>query len=238
MSNPPANFTTIPPGSPLASLVLLPSEKPVYTTYRETDARTGLARGLAEYLTQQSLIAQGGREVRFKQVFANWASPNDKSQYPSAAIYSQERGTYDWHALTPTTAKRFQLPAPPGQKPPALVKLAEFVQNFILDVWTNDSAMRANTCALLESALNPVDWMFGLRLNLPFYFNERGEYQMTDMQYLDDDESVTRGYRRVLYWIRASVPVLRVSGFPEARIKAETQVSSDVIVGPNVQTFS
>jgi hypothetical protein len=223
----PAKGSDIPPPGG-TKLITDPSQPPAYTIERLTDARTALTRGLADYLQQQVAVADGGREVRFKRVYSTWADPEKFAEYPSATIWTPEEGIYDGHSFTPTLDPRYQVDPPNG---PYLVKMAEFAVALMVDIWTNDTKMRQELTSLCESVLNPVDFMYGLRLELPHYFNERATYSMEAMKYWDDEEHVIRRYRRSSIRVQAQVPVVKVSSFPLAQPKVKVE---SVTVNPIV----
>jgi hypothetical protein len=98
---------------------------------------------------------------------------------------------------------------------------------------------------MLERDLCPVDFMYGLLLELPHYFNARAIYEPFDSAYEDSAEDATRRYRRAVITLHSNVTVLRVVDYPEAlpRVRAETVESgivdpSGVIVAVGGQVFT
>jgi hypothetical protein len=231
--------------SPIPGTTLVTSDtKPVaYTLNRETDARTALTRGLAEYLLTLKAVAVGGREVRFNKVFSEWADAESQAEYPSAAVWSQEEGIYDAHSFTPTLDPRYKIGT--DIDGPYLLKLAEFTLPIIVDIWAVDRAMRRELMAMCEAAFNPVDFMYGFRLDLPHYFNERATYSMERMRYLDDEENVDRRYRRASIFVQAQVPVAKAVRYMPAKpvVKGAGSAAPNVnsgplVIGPNTKVFS
>lgn len=212
-------------------LVTDPNLPPAYTANRETDVRTAVCRGLKEYTEQLTANGFGGRMVQFKKVHANWAQPDDKATYPSAAIWSEEMGKYDAHAFTPTLNPAYRLASPDHRW---LVKMSEFEVELIYEVWANDNVMREELCAMLESAFAPVDFMFGFRLQLPHYFNERATYEPLAMQYMDDEESAMRRWRLARFHLRVNASVLRLANIPVAipKTNVKTVSTAPLVLSP------
>ena len=71
----------------MTALVSDPDTREAITARRETDARTALTRGLADYLRDLSITWEAGREVTLLRVLEAWAQPEELSKFPSAAIY-------------------------------------------------------------------------------------------------------------------------------------------------------
>lgn len=190
-----------------ARLVTDPSPG-VLTAYREGDARTALTRGLAEYLESIVVNAMGGRQLRFKQVLRSWAEPEQESKYPSAIVYSQVPGTYDASRFTPGVAAKNRIALPDGRY---VVALAEYVQNLTVEIWCTDPSERSELVTAVELAMNPLDFMYGLLLELPYYYNQRAVYEMLDMRYLDSEEDAMRRYRKAAFSVTAQIPLIRLA---------------------------
>jgi hypothetical protein len=212
-----------------AKLISKPGIPVAYTADQETDARTALTRGLAEYLAQIVFPAPGGRELRFDKVLDTWAEPEDGAKFPRAIVYGTGIGIYDAGSLTPDLpTARNRLPAPDGRY---LISSCAFVQDLTVEVWANDPAARRAIAAGLESALLPVDWMFGFVLELPFYFNERATYTLKDMAYPDNEQDAMRRYRKAVFTITGEVPVVNLFTYPLAKPSFRLdEVGPDVVI--------
>lgn len=226
-----ATGTDIPPPGK-ARLITSRDDKQTYSANRETDTRGALTRGVAEILEQLSAQAQGGRVMRFKKVRDDYAEPEQTAVYPSAVVRTIGAGTYDASSFTPEISKDSRIPGPDGRY---VVKLAELKQDLALEIWATDKKERAELVSALESYLNPVDFMYGFRLELPFYFNARATFELTSVVYEDDEETAMRRYRRALFTVAATVPLLKLATFPLARPLFKLQdVGPDVDVVVNL----
>lgn len=179
----------------------------VLTPTRTTDSRTALARGLAEYLGQQRLVWDGGREVAFASVHTTWAQPEDPSTSPALTVTTAGDGQYDTANLTPTLVE-----VVPGRA--YLRQTAELNQEFLVLAWAQDPSMRLALSALLEDAFEPTEFMTGLRLELPYYFGARATYLATALNYADQAEGTAKRWRTVGFVVTGCVPRYRPVGTP------------------------
>lgn len=212
-----------------AKLITKPGTPMAYSGDQETDARTALTRGLAEYLSMLVFPAAGGRELRFDKVLDTWAEPEDGAKYPRAYVGGSSMGAYDASKFTPgPPTKRSQLPAPDGRY---LVSACSLVQDLTVEVWANDPPARRVIVTGLESAFNPVDFMFGFVLELPFYFNERATYTLKDMVYQDTEQDAMRRYRKAMFTVTGEVPVVNLFSYPLAKPSFRLdEVGPDVVI--------
>jgi hypothetical protein len=194
MSDLPAVSVTAIPGR--TRVIVSPKDQEALTNARITDVRTAVTRGLREYVEQLAINADGGREIRFAKVFEAYADAEVPATYPAAIVFASQPGTYDYKGFTPRT---FDLPSGITVR-----SIAEFVQPIDLEVWSNDPRERTALVSMLEQALSPVDWMYGLRLELPHYFNARATYELTNMAYLDVGDDPQRRWRKASFSIIAT----------------------------------
>jgi len=173
-----------------------------------------MARGLAEYLGQQS-VEIGGRKLQLK-AYTTWAEPEDAVTYPAVAI-AAEAGIYD-RGFTPSFEKSID-----GDV--SLMAFSEFQQNLIVDLWATDPRERSYLCAMVEESLNPVDWMYGMRLRLPFYHNTVATYELMASQYIDSADDAMAKYRRAQFTVRANMTTYRLLRFPDAVARFNLDVS-------------
>lgn len=217
---PPRNSVQLKPGArPISSLVREPEYDVKLTAYRETDAHTAMARGLAEYLGQQ-VIEIGGRRLQLT-TFTTWAEPEDAVRYPAAAI-GADVGVYS-RGFTPSYEKTIE-----GDV--RLLAVSEIEQNLQIDLWATDPKERSFLCTMIEESLNPVDWMYGMRLTLPFYHNAVAVYEMLSSQYLDSSDDAMAKYRRAQFTVRSTMTTYRLLNFPDAHPRVIVE-SEDVAVG-------
>jgi hypothetical protein len=203
--------------------VLRNNTPPVITNRHETDARTALTRGLAMYLRGLEFDGGAGRILAFgNRVFDSYADPEVQAAFPSALVSSDTPGTYDASRLTPgEPVDRVQ--AFEGN---AIYATSEFVMDMVIDIWATEPRSRMALVAGMEQALSPTDWMYGLRLDLPFYFGARAGYELQSVQYIDSEESATRRYRRASMVVSGRVPVYRFAAKPLARPRLALDVTT------------
>jgi hypothetical protein len=203
--------------------ILFPQETQVLTVNQETDARTALTRGMGEYLRSLQTVSFGtpARALTFQEVFDTWPQSEDKIKFPSAAVLGRGPGRYDASSFTPGGEQVVD-----GG---TVVKLAELVQTMEVIVWSADPVQRMHSMMLLERALSPVEFMYGLRLELPHYFNLHATYEPTGMEYDDTPADALRRYRRTHVHIMGSVPVLRQARIPPGRVRFKLVVGDTEI---------
>lgn len=214
--------SAVQPPQGLTRLVTDPTSSTAYHLDQETDARTAIARGIKEYLEQLSYNAFGGRLTKFQQVFDTWPQAEEKARYPAAAVIALGDGDYDASSLTPVAYETVE-----GL---GLVKVAELKIDVLVMIYATDNKERANVFAMLEAALNPVDWMYGFRLEVPHYFSSRVTCEPGAMRYEDTQEDAIRRFRKGSVVVRCSTPVLNVSklpfiaaGQPQGQVQANVQ---------------
>jgi len=220
---PPRNSVQLKPGArPLSSLMRDANQPLGLTATRECDAHTAMARGLAEYLGQQT-IEFGGRKLQL-MTYTTWAEPEDTVRYPAAAI-GATTGRYD-RSFTPDIQTTID-------RDIRLLAYSEFTQDLNVEVWATDPRERSYLCAMVEESLNPVDWMYGMRLLLPFYHNTVATYEMLSSQYIDSAEDAMAKYRRAQFTVRANMTTYRLLRFPDAIPRVQLQVVDSVGVDDN-----
>jgi len=165
------------------------------------------------------MVADGGREVRFSKILEVYAEPEVPSTYPAAIIYASQPGEYDADAFTPQT-----IVLDSGL---VLRSVSEYVQPIDLEVWATDPKERMVLAMLLEDQLNPVEWMTGLLLELPHYFNSRASYEVNNMAYLDSSEDSQRRWRKAAFSITARVTQYRPLDRSLPRLKPRLDVRLD-----------
>lgn len=185
------------------------------STYCEEDVRTAIARGLREYLEQLS-IDWKGRPLRFVEVMQTWADNEQPTKFPSAVLVASEQLAYDRSNLSPQVVR-----AASGE---GLRFVCEGVQQFRLVIWANDKVERAGLVAMVESAMTPTTWMYGLRLELPFYFNARARYEPLGVAYDDASDSAQKRWRIATMTITGVLPQIAFTPRPTAKVEGRTLV--------------
>lgn len=191
--------------------ILKSDDVQTFTSIRTTDVRTAMARGLAEYLADKSIIWEGGRRFAFANVFATWAEGEVPAEYPAAVIVGTSPMVYEDAELTPgliqvrdsTDGDNFYFRQVAGVR-----------QTFDIEIWAVDPAQRMALTAMVEDVLEPTDFMTGLRLELPYYFSSRATYEKMTMAYMDSPSDAQRRWRKAVITVDATcgqfVPVGRL----------------------------
>lgn len=180
--------------------ILEAGDKQKLSFVRHTDARTALARGLAEYISQKSITWTHGRLVSFRRVIQTWGEPEVPAEYPSGVLVSDGPAVYDDSTLSPELT---EIADGTGR----FIRIsAELVQPFAFIVWCTDPVQRQALTALVEDALEPAEFMTGLRLELPYYFNVRATFEKLDMLYDDSPSNSIHRWRRSIFSVVGHIP--------------------------------
>jgi len=206
----------IPPSPGATELITIANAKPPKLTgIRKCDAVTALKRGLKEYLEQIYLDVEGVR-VRFEQVFESWAEPETASVFPSAAIMAVDEAVFDYSAFTPVLdpTRIVALNDGPNNTRAYLVKYAEVTVRLAVETYCSSPAERSHVLMMLEDALNPVDWMYGFKLDVPHYFNQRVVYEPMTAQMVDSSGEAGRRWRPGTVFLSGQISLMRVRSLP------------------------
>lgn len=209
------NVRDLPTHEPTRA-ILLRDDKRVPSQTRLTDATTALCRGLAEYAAQQkaNLI---GRDLEFALSHDAQPRAEDLSNFPAFAAFTNETdGTYEAANLG---ARVRQVRYPDGTWETSGSELAIDVN---AEIWANDPEERQALVGMMEDALNPVDWMNGVRLELPHYFNQRATYQLVRVRYTGGSIEALQNLFVARMVLRANVPVTRLLALPEGKPRSRT----------------
>lgn len=205
-------YTPTPELSHLVEHVKDPLDTPhgMLTSRAETDGRSALTRGLAEYLRQLAIEGPGGRRIWFRGgAFYDWDVRKETAHFPAAHVHAPEAGTYDYTALGDGSLhKEDELDTSVDEDKDWLPKnrrlygmrMAELSCPLVIEVWGTDLEERIWISRMLETwVIAPVDWMNGFRLNLPHYHGCRGEYCFEMAEVPDEAEAVrARKWKLVL----------------------------------------
>lgn len=191
-----------------------------FTQRRDYDARTALTQGLADYLGTLDADGAMGRLFGFYLTFPTWAEPETVETMPAVAVYAQSKGTYEASQLTPHPIATIT-----GQDPVlALLGSSELSIDLVADLWTADPEQRANIVAMFEDSMTPVEWRYGVLLELPYYFNQRATYELMDVEYLDDADQSQQRIRRALMTVRARIQVSRLITLPLSKPRSKVEI--------------
>lgn len=195
---------SLPVGTPTPGTRLIwnPEELQVISLRRETDVRTAITLGLAEYLRTLTMPWKGGHHVQFARVLETWAQTEVPAQYPSACVYALDPGQYDASSFTPV----YKTTVVDGV---GVMQTCEFVLQCTVEIWSTDPDERVRLVSMVEDAFNPVDWMYGFRLEFPHYHNMRSDFSPESLMYVEDSDEAQRRYRKVLMTVTGRCPVVR-----------------------------
>lgn len=192
----------------------------LYTSRRETDVRTALARGLKEYMEQLATVFNG-MPYAFEVVKQTWGEPEELAKYPGAIVYATGAGAYDASKFTPMVNSTRRIALPDGRY---VVSPAEFVQDLAVEVWATSPEERQALVQMMEDALNPSTFRYGVLLELPHYHSERATYEMMTMAYEDTEIDAKRRYRKAMFAVTGRVPLVRLFSIPTAKPRSVVEV--------------
>ncbi len=213
----------VAPGDSRVRLLLEPTEKETLTPERLHSPVRAACRALAEYIGARSIEVGGGRQLKFAAAYYDWPTYDDEAKlYPIVTVYQVGDATYDACSYTPTlTSYTESLVGRVDDSPaPVLLKVAEIEVMLVLEVTTNDPDARDALTLLVEDALNPVDWMAGARLRVPYYHGAQVDFLIESMNIDDDEGSARARLRRVAFAVSVSMPQYRIKGYPRATVRA------------------
>lgn len=193
---------------------------------RETDTRTALTRGLAEYIEDVVIEQEDGRKLRFGKVFSAWSEAEETTVYPSAIAYTTTPGVYDASKFVAVPSKACQLPAPDSRY---ALSPSTYQVDVTVEIWATDLPQRTTLVAALEDTFNPFTGQYGFSLDLPHYHNVRATYEPMQMGYMDTETDAMQRNRKAMFVLSGRVPLIKLASFPDARSSVRV-----VAVGPNV----
>ena len=186
--------------------ILDPDDIQKISYVRTVDARTALARGMSEYLSMLSMIWEGGRQLKFARTKFYWAEPEEQAILPAAALIGQGEATYE-----DSTLSQQLTPVEDGTNR-YLYSAAAMMQRFRLEAWSSDPVELYGLSAMIEDALEPTDFMTGLRLELPYYFNARATYEKQAIMYGVGAGDAHQRWRKAIFTIVGTCPQYRPVG--------------------------
>lgn len=195
----------------------------VRTNRRETDTRTAVARGLAEYIQQLSFDGPGGSHVAFEQVEHTWGEIETPAKWPCAAILGAgSPGVYEsflgGHAIRLVDALPHTLDTEGTGKRPSFAYYAhcpaKFTITLTVEVWARSKVQRMHLCMMLEDELNPGG-LAGFRLVLPHYHDEIASYAATtEFRYEESSAEAGRQNYKAFAQISAQCNQVRMVARP------------------------
>jgi len=194
-------------------LVTEPNDKQAVSDYREVSSVRAAVRALADYLRDVTFPIDGGKHTSFSVVREMKAEPEDKATYPAASVYVD--GNIEYDSDTGTFEQYLVKQFPKG----GLYINGDVSMELTVHVWTNEDLHRENALMALEDASNPVNWMTGFRLEMPYYHSLRADFLLLRMQYEDSEADNQRRYRKLVMQFQAKTPYARFLSLPEIKAK-------------------
>lgn len=220
--------------SDVATLINRTGTPMVLTARRTVDARTGLARGIADYLRSLSIEIEGGRVIGLDVVRDTWVETEDKQGgiapdgsaeiiHTGAAIKTMGPAALADPSFSGTRASDENRV---GENTWLLSK-SDLLQKFTIEVYAEDPEARVGLAMMLEDAWNPVEWMGGWMMDLPYYYGARAQYALDEIEFIDSEQNALQRQNLAIFTVHGSVPQLRAHRFPIAKLSSETRVGTD-----------
>lgn len=188
--------------------------------FQDVDARHVALETLKTYLTLLLFTRRGAADadpVEFQIPRANIQTemPGDNGgdqtavRFPSVAIVAGE-GLHDTYVLGPAEIDESTVDVyGPGT---VLLSLAEYVEEFNLEVWADSKPQRRGLVAGMLEAFMPLQESGSLRLKLPDYFDRVATFDYEGLKYVDDPDVVKNRYRAQLR-VTMTVPEVARVGY-------------------------
>lgn len=216
----PQTTFTVTPGK---TLLIVKASPIAFSARRDTDVRTAVTRGLAEYLQQLAITASDGNVYSFKKVDDTWAEPEEDAEYPAACVFSEGEGIYEDSAgFAPTLSPANRVADPADAR--YVVTPNGFQVDLIAEVRSDNPVARMWLLAMLEDALDPLDTQSGTVLELPHYFNQRATFKLIGSTYDDDPTAAQQRLRVAKVRVRANCPQTRLAFKPQMVIRRQVEV--------------
>lgn len=199
-------------------LVWDPSFPEKLTMRYDTDCRSSMALALRDYFLGLHTNIKG-RRLGFKQGYEHWADPEDESEFPSFCVYTEVEGLYDNSNFTPRGWKRIE-----GTDESWGLVCTDFSQQYMIDVWCSGIEERIAITKMMEDAFFPVDWMFGFRLEMPYFYNNRATFEPMGVNYIDNEGGAKTRIRKVQFRIMGLTTMIKVLKKPTAKIRTQVVI--------------
>lgn len=206
-----------------STLVTDPTEPIVLNGNFSTDAVGAITRGLADVLSQLELKPSSGRaKTRFANVLNGYAEPEVFSAYPSASVYVLDAEYDENYALNIVPSSMLDETATKGEQ---LFITNELTCRVMVDIWCQDPKERSLFISALEQLSSPNDYMSGMRIRLPHYFNTTCTLSLRNIEYSDTEEMDSRRYRKASITFSGNICVFRTHILPKLNPKTRVTVT-------------
>lgn len=196
-----------------ARLVTSANDKQKLTEIREVSAARAPVRALADYIRSLQFPIDGGRNTTFSVVREMKAEPEANASYPAACVFVEG---VDYDTDTQSLEQYQDAQFANG----GVYISGDLRAEANVHIWTTEDFHRENALMALEDAANPVDWMAGFRLEMPFYYNLRADYMLLNLQYEDSDADNQRRYRKLLAKVKIVSPYAQFIKLPYLKPRA------------------
>jgi hypothetical protein len=196
-----------PPAGPLvqdrAGLILKANQPQVLTPRVEGDVRTCIARGLRDYVQSLSVVGLPGKTFKLKYVILQWAEAEVEAKYPSGVVTTGSV-VFDDSRMTPALSRT------KVSDDLWVGFTAEATLDLRLIIHSTELQERSALAKMIEDGLNPTDWMYGVRLMLPYYHGVYADYSLESADFEDNAQDAQSRARRSVFNVSARAPVVRM----------------------------
>lgn len=197
--------------------------------FQDVDARHVALETLKTYLSLLIFTRPGGVNeapieytIPRENIETEWPGEqkNGDISFPGIGINAGE-GTHDTYGLG--AAQAIEDSADVYGEGTVLIALAEYNEEFMLEVWADSRAQRRSIVAGMLEALMPLQESSSLRLKLPAYYDRVARFSYTGVRYVDDPD-VVRGRWRAQLRIDMTVPEVALREYVRAKNLLEVTV--------------
>jgi len=199
-------------------------EETLLTSIRTTDALTAMLRGLKDVLQQIEISPTDGRvTTRLQKVVEGVAEVESFSAFPSASVFCLDSAGYSSEdfSFTPIPV---QSVGSTNVLDTHVFQTGEMATRINVELWCQDPKERSLFVQAIEDISSPVDWMSGVRVRLPHYFNTTATFLLMSVQFEDSEADASRRYRKALFTFSGTIGVFRTHKLPLVMPRAQTEV--------------
>ncbi len=150
-----------------------------------------LKRYLADLTFNRPGACEEDDPIRFQipesHIHVEWPAPEVELKLPAIALLAQAPGSYESRGMTTyvdeSTHDVFA--------PKTVVNImGEYVEQFVLEIWSETKAHRRSMLVGIEQALSPFQQMAGLRFVMKDYFGQFACLSLQSREIVDDEDAV------------------------------------------------
>jgi hypothetical protein len=163
-----------------------------------------------------------GRLIQPESVTYDWAPPELPAKFPAISIFASGEAQYEANKSSPTQLN--------DGSHRWLRSNSQLMQKFSVMLWANDATARSALLAAIEDMLEPVDWMQGVRLMLPYYFGVHATYEKLSVSFLDSPDNAQKRWRLATISVNGYIPqYIPLQSIPMIRPSAQVIVDSEPV---------